>query len=130
MQAIILPTTDRQPDYARSVQKQLDAAGIRATLDERNERVNSKIREAQLQKIPFMLVVGDSRTGERPGLGAQSQAGRSGHKDCSGIPGDDSRAHQDEGGDGVVARADYFCPKKGAAVLADSDWSISPMNAL
>ena len=41
------------------VQKQLDAAGIRATLDERNEKVNLKIREAQLQKIPFMLVVGD-----------------------------------------------------------------------
>ena len=46
-------------DYARSVQKQFDAAGIRATLDERNEKVNFKIREAQLQKIPFMLVVGD-----------------------------------------------------------------------
>jgi threonyl-tRNA synthetase len=59
VQAIVLPITDRQADYARSVQKQLDAAGIRATIDERNEKVNFKIREAQLQKIPFMLVVGD-----------------------------------------------------------------------
>ena len=59
VQAIVLPITDRQAEYARSVQKQLDAAGIRATLDERNEKVNFKIREAQLQKIPFMLVVGD-----------------------------------------------------------------------
>jgi threonyl-tRNA synthetase len=59
VQAIVLPITDRQSEYARSVQKQLDAAGIRATLDERNEKVNFKIREAQLQKIPFMLVVGD-----------------------------------------------------------------------
>ena len=41
------------------MQKQLDAAGIRATIDERSEKVNFKIREAQLQKIPFMLVVGD-----------------------------------------------------------------------
>ncbi len=41
------------------MQKQLEAAGIRATLDERNEKVNLKIREAQLQKIPYMLVVGD-----------------------------------------------------------------------
>jgi threonyl-tRNA synthetase len=37
----------------------LDAAGIRATVDERSEKVNFKIREAQLQKIPYMLVVGD-----------------------------------------------------------------------
>jgi threonyl-tRNA synthetase len=59
VQAIVLPITDRQTDYARSVQQQLDAAGIRATLDDRAEKVNLKIREAQLQKIPYMLVVGD-----------------------------------------------------------------------
>jgi threonyl-tRNA synthetase len=59
VQAIVLPITDRQVEYARSVQKQLDAAGIRATVDERSEKVNLKIREAQLQKIPYMLVVGD-----------------------------------------------------------------------
>jgi threonyl-tRNA synthetase len=59
VQAIVLPITDRQTAYARDVRKQLDAAGIRATVDDRNEKVNLKIREAQLQKIPYMLVVGD-----------------------------------------------------------------------
>jgi threonyl-tRNA synthetase len=59
VQAIVLPITDRQAEYARALQKQLDAAGLRVTLDDRNEKVNFKIREAQLQKIPFMLVVGD-----------------------------------------------------------------------
>jgi threonyl-tRNA synthetase len=59
VQAIVLPITDRQIEYARSVQQQLDAAGIRATVDDRSEKVNLKIREAQLQKIPYMLVVGD-----------------------------------------------------------------------
>src|ERR1017187_3615495 len=59
VQAIVLPITDRQAAYAPDVQKQLDAAGIRATVDDRNEKVNLKIREAQLQKIPYMLVVGD-----------------------------------------------------------------------
>ena len=59
VQAIVLPITDRQTEYARSVQKQLDAAGIRVTVDDRSEKVNLKIREAQLQKIPYMLVVGD-----------------------------------------------------------------------
>ncbi len=59
VQAIVLPITDRQLEFARGVRKQLDAAGIRATVDERNEKVNLKIREAQLQKIPYMLVVGD-----------------------------------------------------------------------
>jgi threonyl-tRNA synthetase len=59
IQAIVLPITDRQTEYARGIQKQLEAAGIRATVDDRNEKVNLKIREAQLQKIPYMLVVGD-----------------------------------------------------------------------
>jgi len=59
VQAIVLPITDRQLDYSRKVQQQLDAAGIRASVDDRSEKVNLKIREAQLQKIPFMLVVGD-----------------------------------------------------------------------
>ncbi len=59
LQAIVLPITDRQIEFARSVQRELDAAGIRASVDERNEKVNLKIREAQLQKIPYMLVVGD-----------------------------------------------------------------------
>jgi threonyl-tRNA synthetase len=59
VQATVLPITDRQTAYAHEVRNRLDAAGIRATVDERSEKVNLKIREAQLQKIPFMLVVGD-----------------------------------------------------------------------
>ena len=59
VQAIVLPITDRQTEYARGIQKQLDDAGIRATVDERSEKVNLKIRDAQMQKIPYMLVVGD-----------------------------------------------------------------------
>jgi threonyl-tRNA synthetase len=59
VQATVLPITDRQMDYARSVGLELQAAGIRVTVDERSEKVNLKIREAQLQKIPYMLVVGD-----------------------------------------------------------------------
>jgi threonyl-tRNA synthetase len=59
VQATVLPITDRQMDYGREVLQQLEAAGIRATIDDRNEKVNLKIREAQLQKVPYMLVVGD-----------------------------------------------------------------------
>jgi threonyl-tRNA synthetase len=59
VQATVLPITDRQMEYACEVRRQLDAAGIRATVDERSEKVNLKIRDAQLQKIPYMLVVGD-----------------------------------------------------------------------
>jgi threonyl-tRNA synthetase len=59
VQAIVLPITDRQTEYARLVRDQLDAAGIRVTVDDRSEKVNLKIRDAQLQKIPYMLVVGD-----------------------------------------------------------------------
>ena len=59
VQAVVLPITDRQQDYARSVHKQLQDAGFRVELDDRKEKVNLKIREAQLQKVPYMLVVGD-----------------------------------------------------------------------
>jgi threonyl-tRNA synthetase len=59
VQATVLPITDRNVEYARKVYARLEAAGLRAHLDERNEKVNLKIREAQLQKIPYMLVIGD-----------------------------------------------------------------------
>jgi threonyl-tRNA synthetase len=58
IQAAVLPITDKQLDYAKKVRDELDAAGIRVHLDDRSEKVNLKIREAQLQKIPYMLVVG------------------------------------------------------------------------
>jgi threonyl-tRNA synthetase len=58
VQAIVLPITDKQTEYGRQIQKRLVDAGFRAELDDRSEKVNLKIREAQLQKIPFMLVVG------------------------------------------------------------------------
>jgi threonyl-tRNA synthetase len=59
VQAIVLPIADRHIPYAASVQRELRDFGVRAELDDRSERVNAKIRDAQLQKIPYMLVVGD-----------------------------------------------------------------------
>jgi threonyl-tRNA synthetase len=59
VQAVVMPITDRQLPYAVQVTERLKNAGIRATLDDRKEKVNFKIREAQLQKVPYMLVVGD-----------------------------------------------------------------------
>ncbi len=59
VQAVVLPIADRQNDYARQVHQRLVTAGFRAEIDERSDKVNFKIREAQLQKIPYMLVVGD-----------------------------------------------------------------------
>lgn len=59
VQAVVLPIADRHADYARRVCGRLAAEGLRAEVDERSEKVNYKIREAQLQKIPYMLVVGD-----------------------------------------------------------------------
>ncbi|HYA17729.1 MAG TPA: threonine--tRNA ligase [Bryobacteraceae bacterium] len=58
VQAAVLPITDKQTGYAEHVAAQLKAAGVRVHLDDRNEKVNLKIREAQLQKVPYMLVVG------------------------------------------------------------------------
>ena len=59
VQAMIIPISDRHTDYARKVEAELKAEGLRIQVDVRPERMNYKIREAQLQKIPYMLVVGD-----------------------------------------------------------------------
>jgi threonyl-tRNA synthetase len=58
VQAAILPITDRQAEYAHQVAEKLKIAGVRATVDDRSEKVNLKIRDAQMQKVPYMLVVG------------------------------------------------------------------------
>jgi threonyl-tRNA synthetase len=60
VQAIVLPITDRHIPYAESVQDRLRAAGLRAELDERTESLPRKIRDAELRKIPYLLVVGDA----------------------------------------------------------------------
>jgi len=59
VQAMIIPIADRHQEYADKVLKMLKAAGLRAEVDVRSERMNAKIRDAQMQKIPYMLVVGD-----------------------------------------------------------------------
>ena len=59
VQAIVLPIADRHVDYARDVVERLTAQGLRAELDDRTESVGRKIRDAELRKIPYMLVVGD-----------------------------------------------------------------------
>jgi threonyl-tRNA synthetase len=59
VQVMIIPIADRHVDYAHEVLGELRAAGLRAEVDARNERMQAKIRHAQLQKIPYMLVVGD-----------------------------------------------------------------------
>ena len=60
VQVQVIPVShDVHFDYAKQVQEQLEAAGFRVELDDRDEKMGYKIREAQMQKIPYMLVVGD-----------------------------------------------------------------------
>ena len=59
VQVKVLPITDRALEYADRISKQLDGAGFRVEVDERNEKIGKKIREATLEKVPYMLVVGD-----------------------------------------------------------------------
>jgi len=65
VQAIVLPIADRHLDYANEVAALLKDAGLKAEVDDRQEKVNYKIREAQMQKIPYMLVVGDKEVTDR-----------------------------------------------------------------
>ena len=59
VQVIVLPITDRINEYAGKVTQELRAAGLRVELNVRNDKIGAKIRDAQLQKVPFMLVLGD-----------------------------------------------------------------------
>ena len=59
VQAVVLPIADRHSEYAQKVADQLRAEGFRINVDDRNEKTGYKIREAQMQKIPYMLIVGD-----------------------------------------------------------------------
>lgn len=59
VQAIVLPVTDRSIDYSREVYQEILKGGVRSELDIRNEKLGLKVREAQLQKIPYMVVIGD-----------------------------------------------------------------------
>ncbi len=64
VQAVVLPISDRHRDYAAGVRDKLVAAGLRVDLDDRQEKIGFKIREAQLQKVPYMLVAGDRESSE------------------------------------------------------------------
>ena len=64
VQAVLIPIADRHSDYAIKVKDTLINSGIRVEVDSRGERMNLKIREAQLQKIPYMLIVGDDEMGQ------------------------------------------------------------------
>ena len=59
VQVKILPITDKQLDYCKKVEQELLDKDIRVELDDRQEKVGYKIREAQMEKIPYMLIVGD-----------------------------------------------------------------------
>lgn len=82
VQVKILPIADRHADYAYEIEKQLENVGMRVELDDRNEKIGYKIREARLQKVPYMLIVGDNEVesktlsvrerGENGDLGAMS----------------------------------------------------------
>ena len=59
MQVVMIPISERHADYANKIAERLNAAGVRVHVDARNEKMNAKIREHALQKVPFLLVVGD-----------------------------------------------------------------------
>jgi threonyl-tRNA synthetase len=88
VQVAVLPIADRHLDYARQVAARLSAHGFRVEVDDSKEKVNNKIRIAQTQKIPFMLVVGDREAQQ----GAVSVRNRR-HGDQGAKPLDEFLAH-------------------------------------
>jgi threonyl-tRNA synthetase len=62
LQVLVVPITDRHHQYAATVLSELSRVGVRAEVDERSEKVGYKIREAELQKVPYMVIVGDKES--------------------------------------------------------------------
>jgi threonyl-tRNA synthetase len=75
VQAIVLPIADRHAAYGGTVVSRLRAAGVRAKLDERTESISRKIRDAELGKVPYQLVVGEREVQERHVSLRQHRAG-------------------------------------------------------
>ena len=84
VQAVVIPIADRHADYAREVESRLRGTGLRIEVDARAQRMNLKIREAQLRKVPYMLVVGD-REQETGAAAVRQRAG----EDLGAMPLDD-----------------------------------------
>ena len=74
VQVKVMPITDRTSDYAKDVAAKLSAAGVRVETDMRNEKIGYKIREAQMQKTPYMLVIGD-REAESGAVAVRTRSG-------------------------------------------------------
>ena len=72
VQIKVLPIADAHHDYAKKLVAEFEAAGLRVELDDRNEKIGYKIREAQLEKIPYMLVIGDKEI-EANSVGVRSR---------------------------------------------------------
>ena len=72
VQVKVLPITDKQLDYAKEVVRKLQGENVRVELDDRSEKIGYKIREAQLQKIPYMLILGDKEI-EANAVGVRSR---------------------------------------------------------
>ena len=84
VQAVVIPIADRHADYAHEVESRLRGVGLRVEVDARTQRMNLKIREAQLRKVPYMLVVGD-REQETGAAAVRQRAG----EDLGAMPLDD-----------------------------------------
>ncbi|MCI0770727.1 MAG: threonine--tRNA ligase [Chloroflexi bacterium] len=87
VQATVIPIADRHIEYANKVKTQLTEAGLRVEVDARNERMNAKIRQAQVQKVPYMLVVGD-REAEANAVAVRLRSG----EDLGAVPVGDIQA--------------------------------------
>ena len=110
VQVAVLPIADRHVDYARVTVARLTAAGLRAELDERQEKIGYKIREAQLQKIPYMLVTGDREAAEGTVAVRARAGGDQGARPVDEFIAaalDEARARANEGQPGTPSLAHY-----------------------
>ena len=106
VQVVVMPITDRQLDYAKIVHARLEAAGLRSHLDDRKEKVNLKIREAQIAEGALHAGGRRPRSRSRHRVGAPPQARRHGREAAGAVCGRRVQAGRVEIRDGIIARSD------------------------
>ena len=119
-QAIVLPVADRHNEAAAGLLADLEAAGIRARVDERSESVGRKIRDAELAKIPYMLVLGD-REAEAGGAAVRSHAdGDIGILSAEEFVSRVAAPRNDRSRRGAVARRGWSCLYSGSMQVSQT----------
>lgn len=118
-QVAILPISEKYNDYAKSVARYFDSVGVRAIIDERNEKIGRKIRDNELKRVPYMVIVGEKESAEGLVSMRKQGGGRAGYHDDGRV----CAAHQQRSGRNAFGRERIRITLKKACLSDFLEWT-------